>query len=434
MRLLPWKTLSLVIDGADLVCASLSGSPLGLRMQRGPHVLDFLHASAEEQRRALSGAEALPGRITLTVPATWCNVRPIALRCEQWSSARPEIMRSLSSLFPMAPADAVVGLIDRAAQSADGARGAGRGAPGNSGAYLVAVDRARLDPWLDAIRAALGRDVDLVLAPHMAILGLGLQSVERAEVLERQTGGAMVCHRLWRGEITELYHPLDESGAGQHITRLRLAESVPAIDNERSAPGVPRIDVHELCAAGALAPLVAPGRFAPLMGRAPHGARRWALPAAGVALGLVALWGASWTIDARYRSASERIERSQEGREQALAAVERDRSATLRLVALLDAAARGPVASPRSVLPELVAAHAALPTDGFLYRVELDGSGVTLRGESKRASDVLEQLDRTPGFRSARNVSTPAPVEERASEMFDIRAERAPVAASGGAR
>lgn len=417
MRLFPWKTLSLVIDGDDLVGASVSGSALGARVASGPRISQFLKSSPEEAGRVLALGSGAQGRITLTVPSGWCSIRPIALRCDQWTAARSEIMRSLSGLLPLAPTDALVGLIDRHSGRAEGA-GAG------PGAYLIAIDRARLDPWLAAIRSAIGREVDDVLAPHMAFCGLGLQSVERAEIIEQPVGAGLVCHRLWRGQITDLFASISDGDAAPAVTRLRLTDN--------ASVGGRRIEAHDIAIAAALAPQVAPGAYFPLLGRRAAGERRWALPAAAVALTLLAIWGADRTIDARYLAAAARIERKQESQASAFAEAERDRAATLRLIALLEAAARGPVVESRSMLPDLAAAHAALPTDGFLYRLELDGAGVALRGESKRASEVLQALDATPGFQSARNVSTPAPVEERTSEMFDIRAQRAAASIVGG--
>ena len=433
MRLVPWKTLSLVIDGDDLVCAGVVSTPFGVRASRGPRIAGFLRAPADEARRAMAGASTGQGRVVVTVPASWCSVRPIALRCEQWQAARPEIMRSLSSLLPLAPTDALVGVIDRSA---------GEGDSSNAGAYLVAIDRARLDPWLAAIRSALGTEVYAVLAPHMAMLGLGLQSAERAEVLEQRAGGGQVCHRLWRGDVTEMFAPLSDSESPRSVLRVRLPGSddrgglagAAASGQHTAAKSAVGVDAWDLAIAAALAPHVAPGSYVPLLGRRSTGAWRWALPAAAIALALLATWGASQTNEARFLAAAERVEREQAAWQAQLAEVERDRDETLRLVGLLEAAARGPVAVRRSVLPELAAAHAALPAEGFLYRVELDGAGVALRGESKRASDVLQALDATPGFKGARNVSTPAPVEERSSEMFDIRAERVPGAATGATR
>ncbi len=434
MTFLPWTTLSLVIDGDDLVSASVSGSPIGTRAARGPRVSNVLKAPSDEVRRALAGTGHSRGRVVLTVPASWCNIRPIALRRRHWQTARPEIMRSLSGLFPLAPADAIVGLIDRVADSTTPGGAKKTADPTAAGGYLIAVDRDRLDPWLSAIRSALGREVDLVLAPHMAFFGLGLQSVERAEILEQQTSGALVCHRLWRGEITELFRPYDESESVDAAAHLRLFSAGSGKPDSGTSNGATLIDPGELAIGAAIATRVAPERFAPLLGQPPSVALRWAPPAAAALLALAAIWGATWTMKARYLAAAERIEQRQILNEQALLDVQSDRIETLRLVALLEAAARGPAASRRSVLSDLSAAHAALPADGFLYRVEVDAGGVSLRGESQRASDVLQRLESTPGFRSARNVSSPALVEERRSEMFDVRAERAPATPTGGAR
>jgi len=298
---------------------------------------------------------------------------------------------------------------------------------GEVGGYLVVIDRARVAPWLEEISRALGREVDEVLAPQMAMLGLGLQVEERAEVIEVSPGGSVVAHRLALGEIVELSRPFDAAESAESMVTLRLGGIESASDTGRL------VDAEQLAVAAGLAGRVAPGRYCPLMGSAPRGAARWAVPVAAAALALGAMWGANWTGEARYRRAVDEMDRTQLAARTRVQSVERDRTLALRLVDLLDSASRGPVAGARSVLSDLAAAQSALGSDGFMYRVEVDRSGVSLRGEATRASDILNRLESTPGFRSARNLSTAGQVEERGLEMFDVRAERTPTGAAKGA-
>lgn len=402
-------TLSLVIEGADLVWARIAHGVRGARALRGGRLERALEVSPDEARRALGIIAGRADRAMLTVPGAWCSLRPIALNVSQWPAARPEVMQSISSLLPLAPTDALVGLVERRA-----------GETGGAGGYLVAVDRERLAPWLEWVRSVTGQDVQEIISPHMALPGLGLQRFERAEVVESQAGGAVVTHTLRRGEVVELCRAGRAGEGAEADMRLTLGGAqlagLPLV-------GTP-VSAEELAIAGALSARVAPGQYAPLAGRSRQGPRRWVMPAAAAAVAILMLLGASWTSDARYEARAAALEAWQAEHEAQLREVERERARTLRLVALLNAARSGPVATAPSVLPDLALAQAVLPEKGFLYRVEVDGGGVSLRGEAQRASDVLQRLESTPGFRSARMVNTPAPVEERSLETFDVRAER----------
>lgn len=410
MLLLPRTTISLAIDDDALTgCVVTEGIVRGTVQPLG-RVNGFLGVSPADARRAM-GELPTDARAVLTLPSAWCSARPIGVTRKQWGGARLELLRSIEGLFPIPADDAMVGLIDRASAD-DGSASAG--------GYLIAASRRRAAPWIESIERAIGRRISLVLPAQFALQGLGLQARESATVVERLPTGAVVEHALRWGRITDLSRPAAGPTA---LTTSSMALVDPA-------GAVHPLDAQGIAAAAAVALRVAPDSLAPLSGPAPRASRRWIPAAAAALLALGVFWAAA-------RAESWRVERgiARFGSERAasaavLADVQAAREKTLRLSALLAAASALMPRDGPDVLSDLAAAQAALPEGGFIYRLELDERALTLKGESKRAGDVLRALEDSPRFQAARELDTAVSVEERTTETFHIRAERTPLSAS----
>ncbi len=397
MRLTPWTTTSLAIVGNDLAVARLRGSVRGVRVERCELIRSFLSLSPAERRGALAPFGAGNPDVLLTIPADWSALRPLALSVSSWGAARDEILGSIESLFPLSRNDAMVGLIERS----------GAADPGSS--YLVAADSARLQPWREAIVEAIGSPVSRILSAQMAMLGMGLQSSAQATIAEQTPAGGRLSHRLSHGRVVELAVPADREEP--------VDAGLPGSDSDERAP-------VDLAIGAALAPLVAPGSFVPLEGRPFKTPNRWAVPASAIAASVALVIGASFVLDSRYEAESERLRSGGEAMQAVLAEVQSDRAFVRQTSSLLDQTVRPVVEGWRSVLPDLVAAQGALPDDGFLYRIELDESAVTIKGEAGRASEVLTALERSPVFAGARSLDASFAVEERQSEQFHVQASR----------
>lgn len=402
MPLIPEHILALTIDGDDLVGVPLRCTAFGVRRGNSFRVRSAITAPGEVQR-FLRPAGATP-RLVLTLPASWSGIRPIALTSASWASARQEIERSVDGFFPFAEGQALVGLIDRN----------GEGDAKASGGYLVAAERARVDPWLSLIETAAGRSVHRVMPAQAAVLGLGLQNEPEAEVIERLASGAGVVHRLHWGRVRELGAPLAERTTP--LPRL-------AFDARDSLRGEP-VSAEDLAVAGALAGRIAPGSFAPLSGPASKAAKRWLGPVAALIGAGAVVWFASGVAEARFARAASEIESERAAARAALDASARLREEADRLESLIRRGIAEPTASWRSVLPDLLQAQRVVGDDGFLHRIELDGRSVSLVGEARRTSDVLRRLEEAPEFVRARTTGASVIVEERGTEQFSVRADR----------
>lgn len=408
MPILPRSTISLAIEGDALVGVAVRESAAGASSRELGAVPDFLAASQSERARLAS--DAGDGILILTIPASWCAVRPIAVTRRQWKSARPELLRNVEGFFPLPADDAMVGLVDRVDESR---------APASRG-YLIAASRRRVEPWLEAISRAFGRRPSVILAPHMALAGLGLQQHESARVLERLPTGACVEHVLRWGAVVELARsaaaPAFESPTSLAVVHGHAADAAPG--------AIAPVSSAQLAIASALAMSVASSSLAPLSGTAPRTAPTW-IPAAALAALAVAMVIAGTRVSSwRESRALAQVEARRSEQAEALARVVADRDRAQQLAALIRAAeALGPASSP-DLLADLQAAQEALPADGFLYRVELDAKALAIRGEAKRAGDVLRAIEESPRFHAAREMDTAAAIEERRLESFHIRAER----------
>ncbi len=426
MPLIPWTTLSAAVVGDDLALAQVSAGALGARTRAGPLLPGFLGMAPDQARQAISAwgaaadAPSLSGaRLILTIPTAWCAVRAVPFDARQWRSAREGVMASLEQLVPVAPADALVGVIGRAgapAQAADDAVAAG--------GFLLAARRSAVQPWIEKLEAITGASVTAVLAAPMAALGLGSQSSPRAEIFDELAGGMTVRHSFVHGELADLGAPLglaDDTSAAS-------ARRLPGVSGDS---GGASITGAELAVAAALAERVGAGCFAPLMGQARTAPRRWLVPLAAAALAMAALWGASAVSDHRYQAAIDQLAEQRKQFEPQRKLAEATRAEARRLIALIDQGVNANVNSWASVMPRLAAAQGALPQDGFLYWVRLDAEGLEMRGEAKHAADVLRALESPGGpFTRARLTDPVSTVDGRELETLTVRADRKPAGAA----
>lgn len=349
----------------------------------------------------------------LTLPAAWCSLRPIAVTRKQWGVAREELARSVESLFPIQEKDAMIGLVDRAPSAL------GSDTPA-SAAYLIAASRRRAAPIIEAVERVLGRPIDMILPQHVALMGLGLQSRAEASVLERLPTGVVVEHTLRWGRIADLARPSATTASASFVS---AGMPLAIVDGSGVAHGQ---SPHDIAVAAALALRVAPESIAPLQGAAPRASRGWIPAAVAATLAIGAVLLASRAETWRYERAVASLEAERVQAQPVVNSVVAERDRAERIASLLaSASALMPSGGP-DLLDDLAAAQAAIPEGGFMYKIELDERSLTIRGESKRAGDVLRAIEDSPRFHAARELDTAAAVEERALETFHIRAERSP--------
>ncbi|MBL8745542.1 MAG: hypothetical protein JNK58_04205 [Phycisphaerae bacterium] len=409
MRTLPWTIFAGAIVGNDLHTATVAGSPLGVRAKAGPILRDFCSLAQEESRRLL-GSIPDAATIVLVLPSSMVALRPTALPASRWGSAREEVLKSIESLFPFPASEAAVGFVGRRLPSSE------------SAGYLVAADRRTIQPWLDAFARAAARPADAVISSHMAILGSGNQKAERVELLE-WNGSQWSAHRLVWGEISEL------NASPSDAARERIAlpsASAPAID-ARTMTGA------DLAAAAALASVVAPDGYAPLVGRHARTTRRWLPAAAAILAGCALLWAVGRVEEWRYERAMLHLQAQRAERESPLAQVRAARQRATDLIARLESVRQVFSGGGSGALIAVDAVQASVPAEAFLYRIEVDPRTITVKGEARRAGDVLRAIEDAAEFQGARDLDTPITVEERGLEMFNIRAERRTPTSKGGA-
>jgi hypothetical protein len=146
--------LALDSDGA-LACATVVDTPLGARatlVERIDGALELPAPRLADRLPKIRRSDAL----VVVCPSEMVSARPFAISAKSWPGAREDIIASVETLFPLTPDDARVGLLDMAPD--DLATDAER-------ACLLAVSAHALRPWLEHLRAALGRAPDCVLAP-----------------------------------------------------------------------------------------------------------------------------------------------------------------------------------------------------------------------------------------------------------------------------
>ena len=411
--------LSLAAIGNDLVVCLVRTSVGGATITPVTTISDALRTGHASLREGVSrlGIRLSGARIVFTCPSGMCSLRPIGLGIDNWSKARDEVLASLGRLFPMTSDNALVGLIDRRPDAISGESAGHR-------AYLCAVRRDQVNPWIVMIEQALGRAPDIVLSPPMATLGLGLQQTEHAGVIERQPSGICTIHRLDHGEITALSEPwspeVDESAA---LAGIRLLE-LPTAATAQPFPGVERIDPQQYAASCALATIVGFAHLAPLLGRTPRRLPSWVAPAAAVLLAAI-LVGASFPLRAaRYDRAIAEAAREESAIQPDFVRVSAQRQEAEARRNTLQTVVQNHLNAWTPMTPDLAALREAMPDGAFIYRYTLDANHLTIHGEAPRASDVLLAIERSDAFAAAQQISPPSIADERGLERFHIRAER----------
>ena len=430
--------LSALIHGEDLHTALVSAGPSGVRIRQGPIVRRFMSVAPDELRLALRAARVPPGAtVVLTLPAALCAIRPVPITTSAWAGARPELLRSIASLFPLTPDDAMVGLVDRAdsllAPMPDAGDAVGAG---EAGGFLIAVRRSAVQPMIDAIERAIGRPIDAVQAPHHALLGLGLQRCPLATIIEPGAAGATMVHRLryarpeLLGEPIEDIDPVDDADA-RTLLWPSHTDQHPADHGDATPLSPTDLAVGAALARAAVGAGAAP--FAPLHGRTASAPRRWLAPAAIAAAALAVLWGGFVMQSARYRAGAERLEAERAAIAAAVQDAQRQSDELDRYASLVRSSLTASTGDWQLLTPLLAAAHDAIPGDGFIYRLEMDARTVTIKGEAARSLEVLSSLEATPEFQNAESLEPPATISDRALETFNIRARRTmPPATQGG--
>lgn len=401
MILPPRNILSLVIVGDDLHAARVAVGPIGARTVRAVTIERFLLPTGEARDpAALRAIAGRARRVLLTVPGSWCASRPIGLTTRDWRGARDELRRSIDRFVPFTPDDALAGIVTMHDDA---------GAP--AGGLLVAASRGRVEPWRRAVEAALGVPVGAVMCPMIASLGLGLQRARRAAVLEPVGFRAMHRHELALGLPVRAAQPADDAD-------ITAADAVLPGDAASTVTGC------ELASAAAAASLVAPGVFAPLDGRVTTHRGDWIAPAAAVAAALALFISAPAVEEARVRAAIESLAQERESLAEPFARVRDVRKQAERLSALLGRDIAAATAGWSSVLPILAETQAAVPEAGFLYRIEIDGRGVTISGEAPDTPTILERLESSDHLTAARRAGPLSPSAEPGLDVFEMRADR----------
>lgn len=407
--------LSALIVGDDLHLAEVECAIGGVRSRPVTVLRGFLSLPADDARRVLVGAKIAPiSRVVLTVPASWCALRPIAINVSSWAGARDEVRRSISGLFPLEPEEAVLSLINRE----DGA-----------GAYLLAVSKARLDPWITAIERATGAKVDEVLPPHVALMGLGLQQREHAVVLERPEIGQTLAHVLRYGRPQMLAEPREDA----EPTTASVVDEAPLYlpDGSSEAPMLSTIAPVDLAVGAAMSRTLASkgvaGAYAPFVGRSVKARSPLLAPATVIAVAAFLVIGGMRVRNARYEAAIERVIEQREEIASEVEQIRRDRAEIERLSMLIDRGVNAWSSATMPITPVIAAAQGAVASDGFLYRVDVDARSTTIKGEAPRSLDVLARLEATEEFQNARTLDPPTAVPDRSLETFSIGAQRTPM-------
>jgi hypothetical protein len=425
MPIAPHRVLSAVIVGDDAHTALVDLAPLRTRARRGPTLKGFLSAPVEDLRRALP-PEAAGRELVLTVPSSACGVRSAGVGAAQWNGARAEIHRSIGKMFPISPEEALLGFVARAPRGAE--------AEESAGGYLIVAQREAVRPHVERLREIAGPESVRLLAPQMAILGLGYQRLADVGVLDAGPTGAPVIHRLRRGRVVGLAEPWDpeasDAAAVGGLSLWRLPRGMD--DADPSLRSIAAIDPHDLAVAAALAPRVGGGEIAPLDERATPAPNRWLFPLAATAAAIALVWGAASVREARLERGVDRVARQEERLQAEFAEAQRLRQELDRLRARVRAGVIEPTSDWRPILPALADAEAVVPTSGFVYSLDVSPERVLIRGEAPLASDVLRGLEETDRFRNAAFQDPTSDVAERNAESFHLRADRADKPAPDG--
>lgn len=407
------------IYGGGLQLVSVRGVRLAMRVTASHLVPDALAASLDSGFETFDPGEK--SRIILVCPSSWCAVRPIALDAPGWSKARDDVMASIESFFPLPAEDALVGYLRSHGESSVQSEEV----PESRCGYLIAASRSRLKPWIDAVERITGRVVEEVIPVHAALLGLGLQKYARAQVLDAGAHGVRTLHMLEYGRVTAIEEPWSEDAQERASLMEETFVAQLPCGTETSVPGsfpngAAELTPADVALGGALASIVAPGEYAPMIGKRTGAPKRWLAPLAAAAVAIGVFWSAGVVVESRFASASQQIASAQQSLAVPLSEAESVRSrarALIQRIETVHAASK----DWNSVLPVLFEAQGALPPDGYLYRIEIDQSRVKMAGEARSAGDVLRQIERSEVFHSAERISTAAPTPR--GETFDVQAQ-----------
>lgn len=399
MILPPRRITSLCIVGQTLHAARVTIGPFGARVGQTAVVDRFLSLSQKEAADSLRRLGAAR-RIVLTVPATWCAIRPIALTTRAWPKARQGVVESIDRLLPISPSDALVGLLNVYNDQLSPTEG-----------RLIAIRRQAIGPWLAAVKGALDRHVGVILSPEMAMLGLGGQARDTMEIVDTSVAGDRLVHTLARGLAVSIAEPTDDEAAASALT---LPDGA---GNNADVSGV------ELAIAAALASFVAPGAFAPLLGPTPSRRIEWVAPVAAALLAASLMISAPMIGQSRLRAGVDRLRTRRLAMQDRFNQVRTLREDAERLARLLDETT-SVTDEWRSVLPVIAEVQAALPDDGFLYRIVVDEQSVTISGEASDAPAVLQRMEASPLLASARRTGVLFPSTEPGLDIFEMRAQR----------
>lgn len=396
-------TISAIIEGDGLRVVRVREGLMGGRGESIGVIESALGPGGAERARAVLG-RAGGGRLVLTVPSEWAAVRAISMRCAQWREGAGEVRRSVGGLLPLGSDDAMLGLIESV---------------GGGGGYLIGVSAAQVRPWAEMVERASGKKIDALMTRHMAMLGLGLQDHERADVLEMGDGGGWgggVVHRLSHGLVERLGEPWGEGDA--------LADGSVVIGAAPAGVRARVIGAEELAVGAALAGRVAGGSFVALDAEPARAWGKWMMPIGALAAaGALFVGGGVWH-EARLERASQRLDAriAQIGAE--VEAVSDVRDEALATMALIETARKEAAASSGKMLPALVSALESVPAGGFVYSVEISRDRLLMRGEAGRAGDVVRGIENSASFEGAKLVSPVTTSRVSGGEVFDVAADR----------
>lgn len=387
-----------------LACATVADTPLGARFTTAEPVGSALEMPADQLRARLPKVRK-GDALVFVIPSELASLRPFTITSKQWPGAKDDVVASVATLFPLTPDDARLGLIDLAADPDDDAP---------ARACLVGASAAALRPWIEHLRAALGRAPDAILAPVQCLPALGLQREAGVRVLEPAGVGETVEHTL------AFALPTDIARAPSNDDRVATYR-LPGAEGPPHAHGV---SLTDLALAGALTPTVSRRHAAPLQGAMPSARSRWLLPACALLLAIGAVWGALVAGDARTRTRLQEIAQESAALEPDALRVSALRRDALAHQALLDNAIAPTLARWTETLPDLEAARAAIPEHAWLFDIELTPTTIDVSGVALEPRDVLRRIESSTAFTGARFVTPPSPASQYEGELFHIVASR----------
>lgn len=423
MQLLPWTTLALAFISDDLFITRVVSSAAGVREQRVAKIAGFSTMKAVQAREALvPHRPSRSDRVCVLLPAAMVSARSVPIGCASWGKAHQELLASVEKLLPLEHAHAALGMVERVSdQDAEAGDDAGDASVGRG--FLIGVDDRALVKLLEPIESAFNRRVDLVLSWHHALLGLGEQDAQQTIIYDETPLGVPVHHVLRYSALAQQSEPGHPAPGQADAALLMPSVTLESVDGP-SASRVRRLDGYDLATAAALAEQVASGMIVPVRGKRRTVASRWVGPLVAAAVGAVLLVGAGQLHQARQAAELARIQRVSAEIADDFAQAEARQSRLMQMTAALSQIEQVWAGEDPQIIEAYKALRDAVPAEGYLYRVQIDGQRVTLIAEAPRAAAVLERVEGSPMFRGA-SMRPPSSVSERPGmERFEITAER----------